>query len=262
MKVIVCVKQVPDTGEMKIDPQTNLLVRDNVPTIINPFDEYAIEEGIRIKERVSGAQVAVLSMGPPKAQDALKEAIARGIDEATLLTDEALKGSDTFATAYALGLAIRKMEPFNLVICGKQSSDGATGQVAAALAEFLGVPYLAFVRKIRHIAAESIEVERLIEGGYEVVSAPLPAVISVVKEINEPRLPALKGIMKAKKTPVTQWSAADIGADPGRLGLGNALAVVEKTWTPESRGKCELIEGDPEGQARTLLARLKEAKLL
>lgn len=262
MRVVVCVKQVPDTGEMRIDPETNLMVREGVAAIINPFDEYAIEEGIRLKERLAGVTLTVLSMGPSRAQEALKEAVARGADEAVLLTDTAFAGSDAGATAYVLGKGISKLDDVQLVICGKQSSDGATGQVGPALAAELGIPHITQVRKLRDLTPGGIEVERLLEGGVEVVAADLPAVISVVKEINEPRLPALKGIMKAKKTPVTCWGAAELATDANRVGRAAARARVERTWTPEGRRRGELIEGEPGVAAGNLVARLREAKLL
>lgn len=247
---------------MRIDPETNLMARAGVRAIINPFDEYAIEEGIRIKERLPGVTLTALSMGPSRAEEALNEAVARGADEAVLLTDEAFAGSDAGATAYVLSKGIGRLEDVQLIICGKQSSDGATGQVGPALAGELGMPHVTQVRKIRELTPERAEVERLLENGIEVVEVDLPAVISVVKEINEPRLPALKGIMKAKKTPVTRWGGADLDLDASRVGLAAARARVEHTWTPEGRRSCELTEGEAATASRALVAKLREAKLL
>lgn len=262
LRVVVCVKQVPDTGEMRVDAETNRVIRDGVAVIINPFDEYAIEEGIRVKERLPGVTLAAVSMGPVRAQEALREAVARGADEGILLSDEGFAGSDAGATAYVLAKGIIKVGDVGLVICGKQSSDGATGQVGPALAEELGFAHITQVRKIRELTSDRIEVERLLEDGIEIAEAQLPVVISVVKEINEPGLPALKGIMKAKKTAIVQWRAVDLGVDAAQVGSAAARAQVERTWTPEGRRGGELIEGEPAVAAGTLVAKLREAKLL
>ncbi|HDH99543.1 MAG TPA: electron transfer flavoprotein beta subunit/FixA family protein, partial [Firmicutes bacterium] len=181
MDIVVCIKQVPETTEVKIDPQTKTLVREGIPGIVNPFDMYAIEEGLRLKERYGG-KVKVLTMGPPQAEDALREALAMGADEAVLLSDKALAGSDTLATSYALSMAVRKLG-YDLVICGKQAVDGDTAQVGPEMAEHLGVPFVAWVRKVEEVSDGKIKVQRLMDDGYEVLEMPLPALITVVKEI-------------------------------------------------------------------------------
>jgi electron transfer flavoprotein beta subunit len=202
LNIIACVKQVPGTNEVKINKETNTIIREGVEAIINPFDEYAIEEGIRIKEKLGG-NVTVLSMGIPKVADLLRETIAVGVDSAVLLSDRAFAGADSLATAYALSMGIKKIGNYDLIICGKQATDGDTAQVGPSLAEKLGIPHTTYVRKIEEIKEGFIRCQRMTEDGYEIIEMPLPAVITVVKEINEPRLPSIKGKLKAKKAEVT-----------------------------------------------------------
>ena len=197
MNIIVCVKQVPGTNEVKINRETNTIVRESAEAIINPFDEHAIEEGVRLKEK-TGGKVTVLSMGIPKVADLLRETIAVGVDDAVLLTDRAFAGADTLATSYALAMGIRKLGEFDLIICGKQAIDGDTAQVGPSLAEKLGIPHATYVRKIEEIRDGYMRCQRMTDDGYEVIEMPLPALITVVKEINEPRLPSIKGKLKAK----------------------------------------------------------------
>lgn len=256
MEVIVCVKQVPETTELKIDKNTNTLIREGVPGIINPFDMYALEEGIRLKEKHGGA-VRALSMGPPQVKDSLKEAVAMGVDEAVLLSDRAFAGADTLATSYALAQGIRRMGRFDLIICGKQAIDGDTAQVGPGLAEELGIPHVTYVRKIREISPDTMVVERMTEGAYEAVRLPLPALITVVKEINEPRLPSLRGIMRAKKTEIIVWGAQDVAADPARVGLNGSATQVIRIFTPELAPRGEMLPGTVPEQVSALVARLR-----
>ena len=255
MNIIVCVKQVPGTGEVRINKETNTIVRESADAIINPFDEYAIEEGVRIKEK-TGGKVTALSMGIPKVADLIRETIAVGVDEAVLLTDRAFAGADTLATSYALAMGIRKLGEFDLVICGKQAIDGDTAQVGPSLAEKLGIPHTAYVRKIEEIRDGYIRCQRLTDDGYEVIEMPLPALITVVKEINEPRLPSIKGKLKAKKAEVRVLSAGDIGADPSLCGLKGSATQVVKTFTPVHEVKAEMIEGTAKEQAKALADKL------
>jgi electron transfer flavoprotein alpha/beta subunit len=197
MKIIVCIKQVPDTAEVRINPETNTLIRDGVPSIINPYDLHALEAAIKIKEEGS-ATVTALTMGPPQAEEALREAIAMGVDEGVLLTDRAFAGSDTWATAYTLYRAVETLG-FDVILCGKQAIDGDTAQVGPEMAEFLNIPHIAYVKKIEKIEDGSIVVQRLMGEGYDIVESALPVLMTVVRELNEPRLPSLKGKMKAKK---------------------------------------------------------------
>ncbi len=261
MNIIVCIKQVPETAEIRIDEKTNTLVREGVPAIINPFDTYALEEGIRIREKCGGG-VTVLTMGPPQAEQALREAIAMGVDSGVLLSDKAFAGSDTLATSYALSRAIRQMGRFDLVICGKQAIDGDTAQVGPGIAEMLGIPFIAYVRKIEEIREGYIRAERLMETGYQIIEMSLPSLITVVKEINEPRLPSLRGMLKAKKTNISVWDVEKLGGDTGRFGLDGSPTQVIRIFTPEPRKGGEILQGAVEEQVAALIERLKETKLV
>ncbi len=261
MNIAVCVKQVPDASEVKIDPETGTMKREGVPAILNPFDAYAVEEAVRIKEKVGG-KVAAITMGPPQAAEVLRHVVAMGVDEVMLLSDRAFAGSDTWATSYTLSLGLKKLGSFDLVICGKQAIDGDTAQVGPGIAENMGVPFVAYVRKVEEIADGKMTVERLIEDGYEVVEVKLPAVMTVVKEINTPRMPSLKGKMKAKGLEIKPVDAAGIGAVPENIGLPGSPTKVVKVFTPPPKGKRELIEGSPEEQASKIVERLLDLKAI
>ncbi len=261
MKIAVCVKQVPDTSEVKIDPETGIMKREGVPSTLNPFDGYAVEEAIRLKEK-HGGSVTAITMGPPQAAEILRHAVAMGADEVLLLSDRAFAGADTWATSYTLGLGIGKSGPFDLVICGKQAIDGDTAQVGPGVAVNLGLPFVAYVRKIVATDGGKMKVERLIEDGYEVVEVSLPAVITVVKEINTPRMPSLKGKMKAKKLDIPSMDAAALGAMPENIGLAGSPTKVVKVFTPPPKGKREMIEGDASAQAEKLVEKLADMKVL
>jgi len=255
LNIIVCVKQVPASNEVKINKETNTIIREGVEAIINPFDMYAVEEGLRIKDNLGG-KVTVISMGIPSVAGLLKETIALGVDDAILLSDKAFAGADTLATSYALSMGIRKIGNFDLIICGKQATDGDTAQVGPSLAEKLGIPHTTYVRKIEEIREGYIRCQRLTDDGYEVIEMPLPALITVVKEINEPRLPSLKGMMRAKKAAVNIWTADDIGADKNLCGLKGSPTQVVSTFVPVHEVNSEMIEGDPQEQARKLADKL------
>lgn len=255
MNIVVCVKQVPGTTEVKMNKETNTIIREGVEAIINPFDTYAVEEGLRIKDK-QGGKVTVLSMGIPSVADMLKETIALGADEAVLLSDRAFAGSDTLATSYTLSMGIKKMGDADLIICGKQATDGDTAQVGPSLAEKLGYPHTTYVRKIEEINDRFIKCQRMTEDGYEVVEMPLPAVITVVKEINEPRLPSIKGMMRAKKAVISVWTADDINADKNLCGLKGSPTQVVKTFVPVHDVQSEMIEGSPAEQASNLAEKL------
>lgn len=259
LNIIVCVKQVPGTTEVKMNKETNTIIREGVESIINPFDTYALEEGLRIKDKTSG-KVTVLSMGIPAVADMLKETIALGADDTVLLSDRAFAGSDTLATSYALSMGIRRIEKYDLIICGKQATDGDTAQVGPSLAEKLGIPHTTYVRKIEQIGEGFIRCQRMTEDGYEIIEMPLPAVITVVKEINEPRLPSIKGMMRSKKAVVTVWTADDIGANKELCGLKGSPTQVIKTFIPVHDVQSELIEGEPSEQAKKLAQKLLTMK--
>ncbi|MBI5789216.1 MAG: electron transfer flavoprotein subunit beta/FixA family protein [Candidatus Schekmanbacteria bacterium] len=261
MQIIVCIKQVPGTTEVKINPETNTLMRESVAGIINPYDTYALEEGVRIKER-SGGEVTVLSMGPPQVQESLREAISLGADKAVLLSDRAFAGADTWATAYTLSAGIKKLGTADLIICGKQAIDGDTAQVGPGMTEFLDIPFVAFVRKVEGIGNGKIKVERLMDDGYEVVEMSLPALITVVKEINEPRLPSLKGKMRAKSAPITVYNADDLGVDKQKCGLNGSPTKVDKIFTPPPRGGGQQLSGSASEVADKLAGLLRAAQVI
>jgi electron transfer flavoprotein beta subunit len=241
-----------------MNKETNTIIREGVEAIVNPFDVYAVEEGIRIKEKTNGGKVTVLSMGIPSVADLLKETIAVGADEAVLLSDRAFAGADTLATAYALSMGVKKIGAYDLIICGKQATDGDTAQVGPSLAEKLGIPHTTYVRKIEEIREGYIRCQRMTDDGYEVIEMPLPAVITVVKEINEPRLPSLKGMMRSKKAQVPVWTAADVGADENLCGLAGSPTQVVETFVPVHNVNSEIIEGEPPEQAKKLADKLMD----
>jgi electron transfer flavoprotein beta subunit len=261
MNIIVLVKQVPDTSEVKINRETNTLIRDGVPSIINPYDRYAIEEALRLREKHGGTVTAV-TMGPPQAAEALKEAVSLGVNDVVLLSDRAFAGADTWATSYALSQGIRKIGDFDLVIAGKQAIDGDTAQVGPETADMLGIPFVAYIRKIEQVEGKKMVAERLMDEGYDVVETSLPALITVVKEINEPRVPSLKGKMKAKSLKVTVWTAKDIGADESKLGLKGSPTQVVRIFPPAPRGQREILSGSIEEQVAIVAKKLKEQSLI
>ena len=261
LNIIVCIKQVPATTEVKIDPETGTLIREGVEATVNPFDTYAIEEGIRLKEKYGG-KVTAISMGPPQAEDALREAIALGCDEAILLTDRAFAGADTLATAYTLSRGIRKIGSYDLVICGMKTTDGDTGQVGPGLAEELDIPHVSYIRKILSVENDKITLEKSLENGYQEVEAPLPCLITVTKEINEPRLPSFRRKLMAKRAVITSWDSTELDGDPERFGLNGSPTNVIRVFHPKPRSGGEIITGDPEMQVEKLIQKLKELRVL
>lgn len=257
MNIIVCIKQVPETTEVRINPETNTLIREGVKSVINPFDMYAIEEGVRIKEK-SGGKVTVLTMGPPQAETALREALSLGADEAILLSDRAFAGSDTWATSYTLACAIRKIKDYDLIICGKQASDGDTAQVGPGIATHLDIPQVTYVKKIEEIRDKAVRVERMTEEGYEIIESGFPVLFTVVKEINSPRMPGLRGLMRAKSAKIIHWTHKDLEANAENLGLSGSPTQVVKIFTPPARAKGEMLEGDAEVVARRLTEIIKK----
>ncbi len=256
MDIVVLLKQVPDTTDVRIDRETNTLIREGVPSIINPFDMYAIEEGLRIRERAGRGTVTVMSMGPPQVEASLREAIALGVDETVLLSDRAFAGSDTWSTSYTLAAGIRKLGRFDVILCGKQAIDGDTGQVGPGVAQLLDVPQVTHVRKIDVAPDGTAVVERLLEDGTDVLKVRLPAVFSVVKEINEPRLPSLKGKMRAKKAEIRVWRSTDLEVDAAELGLDGSPTRVIRIFAPEPRPGGRVIEGSVDEVVAELAAEL------
>ena len=261
MNIIVCLKQVPGTTEVKIDPKTNTLIRQGIKAIVNPFDSYGLEEGVRLKER-HGGKVTAISMGPPQAADMLRDAISVGADEAILLSDNAFAGSDTLATSTTLGKTIEKIKNYDLIICGRQTIDGDTGQVGPELAENLGIPFIAYVSKIEEIANGKMQVQRAVEDGYETIETSLPAVITVAKEINVPRMPSLRGLFKAKSVQIPTWTAKDIGAEKETIGQNGSGTWVIKVFYPQRIQHAEMLKGEPAEQVKALIEKLREAKII
>jgi len=244
MNIVVCVKQVPDTwAEKKLSPGDKTLDRDAVDAVVNEMDEFAIEEALRLKEQ-HGGEVTVLSMGPEKAAEAIRKALAMGADKAIHVLDDALAGSDALATSLALARALEGTG-FDLVILGSEASDARMSVVPAMLAERLGLPQLTFAKKVE-VDGSAVTIHRLTEDGYQVVQGTTPAVVSVVEKINEPRYPSFKGIMAAKKKPVETKSVADLGIDAGQVGLAGAWSVVESfaERPPRQAGTVVNDEGD------------------
>ncbi len=261
MKIIVCIKQVPDTTDVKINPETNTLIREGVASIINPFDAYAIEEAVRLRERFGGEAIA-LTMGPPQAEGALREALSLGIDSVVHLSDRAFAGSDTWATSLILAKAIEKISDYDLVVCGKQASDGDTAQVGPGIATHLNLPQATYVRRIDtlHLDASPniMVVERLLEEGYEILELQLPALITVVKEINEPRMPSLRGKMSARKAQIPVWSNKDLNIDENQIGLTGSPTQVVKIFTPPQKEGGKVFEGEPEEVTTKVIEEIKD----
>ena len=261
MNIVVLIKQVPEIELVKVDQTAGEVVLPSGPGIVNPFDEYAVEEGLRLKEK-HGGKVTVITVGPEKTESALRACLALGVDEAIMITDPAFDRSDPQAVAKILSAGLKKIGEFDLILSGKQAVDDDSAQVPPAVAANLDLPQAMFVKKIDSIDGGKAVVWRTTEEGYDVVEVTLPAVFSVVKEINEPRLPSLKGKMMAKKAPVTRWSAADLGMDGTEVGA-NSYTKTTKVAPPPPRRKGELIEAEtPEEIADKLYNKLKENQLL
>ncbi len=265
MNIVVCIKQVPDTTDVKIDPETNTLIREGVASIINPFDMYALEEAIRLKERF-GCKTTVITMGPPQAKAVLTEALSMGIDDAVHLSDRAFAGSDTWSTSLILAKAVEKVftedKEQSLVICGKQASDGDTAQVGPGIATHLDLPQATYVRKIDNIHTDTtpkiMVVERLVEEGYEILEVKLPALITVVKEINEPRLPSLKGKMRARKQEIPVWTCKDLEIGEKTVGLNGSPTKVVKIFTPPQKHGGKILQGEPQIVTDELVKEIKD----
>ena len=262
MKIAVCIKQVPASNDAKIDPETKRIVREGGKAIVNPFDLYAIEEAVAIKEQVGG-EVVALSMGPEKARDALIEALSMGVDRAVLLSDRAFGGSDTWATSYALARAIETIGDVDLILCGKQAVDGDTAQVGASLAAKLDIQQAANVWRIERVEHDGITVSRLNERGHDIVKLNYPALITVVKDINQPRVPRLHDARVARRAEIPVWKPEDIGADPALIGLKGSPTQVVRTAPPAARDTVALkISDEPAAAAARLVSELLGRKLI
>ena len=256
-KIIVCAKQVPDTNVIKINPKTGTLIRDGVPSILNPDDANALEEALKIKDEHPDTHITVVTMGPPQASDLLFECIAMGADEGVLVSDRAVGGSDTWATSNTLEAAIRKIGDFDLILAGRQAIDGDTAQVGPQIAEKLDLPQVTYVEEFAiNDELTEVTVKRQLEDGYEVIKVKTPCMLTAIKELNEPRYMNMKGIFGAKE--MKTWNAKDIEVDLTKVGLEASPTNVFRSFTPAPKGKGIVLEGDTEKEiADTLLVNLK-----
>ena len=256
MRIVVCIKQVPATTDAKIDPETKRIIREGTKAVMNPFDLYAVEEALRIRERCGG-EIVALTMGPESAKNVLIEALSMGADRAVLLCDRGFAGSDTWATSYALSRAIETLGGADLIICGKQAVDGDTAQVGPGIAAKLDILQAANVSKVEEIGADHIIVSRMNETGYDVLKLRFPALLTVIKDINVPRIPTLRNARKARTAKITVWKPEDIGAEQDKIGLAASPTRVVKTEPPAVRSTATVkIEGEPEEAAKALTAEL------
>ncbi|WP_088189081.1 electron transfer flavoprotein subunit beta/FixA family protein [Desulfosporosinus sp. FKA] len=266
MHFVVCLKQVPDTSEVRIDPHTNTLMREGVPSIINPYDAHGLEEAIRLKDKVGG-KVTIVSMGPPQAKEALKKAMSFGADRAILLSDRAFGGSDSLATAYIISTALKKIhetEPVDLVFAGKEAIDGDTAQTGPGIAQRLGFPQLTYAIRIRELTDTSVTVERKTESGRQIVQAQLPALITVEKELNDIRYATLPHMMKAAAYEPEIWTVNSLSFDLTQMGLKGSPTSVSRIFAPPGRSGGEIIDGlnDPAGTAASVVQKLFQQNVI
>lgn len=263
MDIIVLIKQVPDTTEVKLDPKTGNLIREGIESIINPEDRHALEAAVRLKEG-TGGKVTVISMGPPQAIDAVSEAIGMGADEGILLTDKAFAGADTWATSSTLGRAIEKVGKFGLVFCGRQAIDGDTAQIGPQVADYLKIPHVTYVFDIEEVKKKSMVVRRRLEDGFERVECDLPALLTVIGDLNTPRYPRVDRLIDAcqEKAAIKIWNAADIGVQIRDVGLEGSLTHVVKTFAPKFQRQGEMFEGDTKTIVTRLVGKLREYRLI
>jgi len=234
MKFVVAIKQVPDTAEVRIDPERGTLIRDGVPSIMNPFDTYALEEAMKWRDDLGGT-VTVITMGPPQAESVLREAVSMGADDAVLISDRAFAGADTWATSHTIAAAVKKIGGVDAVFFGKQAIDGDTAQTGPSVAASLDWPQITFVGRVRTLDVKSIIAERYVETGVQVVQADLPVVLTILKDANVPRVPSLRGKMKSRKAEIPVWGLSDLGLSPDETGLNGSPTKVVVTSTPEAR---------------------------
>lgn len=264
MRVVVCMKQVPDTNEVRINQETGTLIRDGVPSIMNPDDKNALEESLRLKDEW-GAEVIALSMGPPQAAEILREALSMGVDRAILLSDRKFGGSDTWATGSILAAAVEKIGDVDIIFCGRQAIDGDTAQVGPEMAEFLGVPQITYVKELRR-EGEDLYVRRFTEYGDYTYRVQMPVLLTAIKELNTPRYPTIKGILEYYDPHVEKietWSFEDVQVDESRVGLAGSLTNVYRSFVPVKSKQSEIIEGDTtRAKTNVLVQRLSEVHLV
>ncbi len=263
MNIIVLVKQVPDTTEVKLDPKTGSLIREGIESIINPDDRHALEAAVSLKE-AHGGNITAISMGPHQAIDALSEALGMGADEGILLSDKAFAGADTWATSITLGKAIEKLGDYDVILCGRQAIDGDTAQIGPQVADHLQLPQVTYVCEIEQIQKDSMIVKRRLEDGFERVQCNLPALLTIIGELNTPRHPLVGSLIDAckEKAPIKVWNAADIGVQTRDVGLEGSLTHVIKTFAPKFEREGEMLEGDTKEAVTSLIGKLKENRLI
>ncbi|MTK10264.1 MAG: electron transfer flavoprotein subunit beta/FixA family protein [Hungatella sp.] len=261
MKILVCVKQVPDTNEVKIDPVKGTLIRDGVPSILNPDDANALEAALQIKDQNKDVTVTVLTMGPPQASYMLRECLAMGADEAFLLSDRAFGGADTCATSTTIAAGIQKVGNVDVVFAGRQAIDGDTAQVGPQVAERLGIPVVTYVEEIE-LGDGKVTVHRQMEDGYEVIEVRTPCLLTCVKELNEPRYMSIGKIVDAYKKEIPVWNHMDVELDPKDCGLNASPTQVFRSFTPPAKGKGEMLSGSIDEMSAKLVDKLKEKHYL
>ena len=261
MDSIVLIKQVPDTTEVKLDPKTGNLIREGLKSIMNPDDAHALEAALVLKDRFGG-KVTVVSMGPMQAIDVISEAIGMGADAGVLLTDRALSGADTWATSFTLSMAIKKVGHFDLIFSGRQAIDGDTAQIGPQVADWLGIPQATYVFDIEAVHPKHITVKRRLEDGYERLQCRIPALITVIGEMNNPRFPRVERLLGAcrEKAPIQVWNAADIGVKAQQVGLEGSLTHVIRTFAPKFKREGKILEGSKETVVRELIQKLKDSE--
>lgn len=261
MKILVCVKQVPDTTEVKIDKEKGTLIRDGIKSIMNPDDKNALEEGLRLKDTIENAEVTVITMGPPQAKEVLREAFSMGADKGVLVSDRAFGGADTWATSNTLAAAIRKIGSFDIIFAGRQAIDGDTAQVGPQISEKLGLPQVTYVRGVK-IKGDKVTVERSLENGKEIIESRLPILLTVVKEINEPRYMFVDKIFEAYEKEIRVLTMNDLDISIDEVGLKASPTKVYKSFTPKPKEKGEILEGNSREKVKLLLKKLDEKHLI
>lgn len=257
MKTLVCIKQVPSTTEVFLDPVTHTIIRDGRLSIINPFDLHALEEAVKLKERLGG-EVITISMGIPATERLLRDTMARGADRSMLLSDRKFAGADTLATSYALSLGVEKLGGVDLIICGKMAVDGDTAQIGPELAETLGIPHVTDVCEIIEATEESVTCKKVTDEGYSTIKVKLPALITVLRSINTPRMPSIEGIRRSIEASYVCCSADDVQADVERIGLKGSATQVVRTYVPQSTMQTEFLTGSIQQQADALASLIQE----
>lgn len=260
MRIVVCIKQVPGSNAVALDPATNTIIRDAAQAITNPFDAYAIELAVQLREQLSpgGVEAVGLSMGIPAVERLLRDAVARGLDRTILLSDRLFAGADTLATSYTLAKGIEKIGGADLILCGKMATDGDTAQIGPELAETLGIAHATEVVELQSLADKTIHIKRRMDGGYQELAVRLPALLTVCKDINSPRMPSLQGIRRSMRAEHITWGACDLDTEPARCGLNGSPTQVSGTFLPSMSSGAIELNGSAAEQASLIAAVIRE----